>query len=272
MRVKWILVIVLIVFTGCGFPAIIPDDSTTIPTDSTTEVLDVPVKSEIPVLVEPEEVEPLSISNVRVTNISYNSAVVRWETNRPATSLVKYRKGRWSASAVYSEEDTSHKEIHRVRLYDLRAGTVYCVYSIVCTGSDSVEHRKPLVFTTGWSDAFWGDIDTGGGYERGDESGDITTTWNGGDGSWDGDLWKVSAYPAESKSCKFKVYNGTSHTITVWADTTLISYPAGGEGEGIFASNSVTIASKASKNLVITISFAQSAPVGVYIGDFNLKY
>lgn len=217
------------------------------------------------------EVEPLVISDVRVTNIKFDSAVVRWETNRPATSVVKYRIGRWSAQAVYSVEDIWHIKSHRVKLKNLRAGTTYAIYSITCTGSETIEYRGLVLFNTPYPEGFWSGIGGIGGVFLGGGSPDtVTISYIGGDGSWDSNTqtWAVSAYPAESKTCKFSIHNGKGYTITLYLDAAFISYPIGGETEGSLSADSVTIPSGGSANIWVVASFTQSAPIGKYVWTF----
>lgn len=222
------------------------------------------------------EVEPLVISDVRVTDVKSDSAVVRWETNRPATSVVKYRIGRWSAERVYSVENIRHIESHRVKLRDLLPGRTYAIYSITCTGSDSAEYRDLVVFNTPYPDGFWTNIGGGFGGFMGSigNQGEVTVTYAGGDGSWNDNThsWTVNAYPAESKNCNFSIHNGKGYAITVYMDATLISCPAGGEAESNFGADSIVIPSGGSKNMEVVVSFTQSAPIGVYVGSFSFNY
>ena len=220
------------------------------------------------------EVEPLAISDVRVTNVESDRAVVRWETNRPATSVVKYRIGRWSAQSVYSVANTDHVKAHRVELNDLLMGRTYAIYNITCTGSDSAEYRDVVVFNTPYPDGFWANIGGGIGGFIGSigNDGEVTVTYVGGDGSWDGSLWTVNAYPAESKSCNFSIHNGKGYAITVYFEGLFITYPVGGEAESNLSADGITIPSGSSRNMEVVARFTQSAPIGVYVGDFSFNY
>jgi len=249
----------------CGTETVVPFTPPDVP-EPVTEAAAPPQE------IEPE-VELLVISDVRVTNITSDSVVVKWETNRPATSVVKYRMGEWSAQAVYSAEDTRHTQSHRVRLKNLLSGTTYAIYSISCTGSETTEYRDLVLFTTTWPEGFWGSFGgVGGFFGGGGNQGTVTISYVSGDGSWDNTLWTVNAYPAENKSCVFSIHNGTNATITVYLDATLISCPVGGEIESSLSAVSATIPSGGSRNMGVVASFTQSAPIGEYVGSFSFNY
>ena len=66
---------------------------------------------------------PPVISNINITSITTNSATISWDTDEPATSLVKY--GTTSGSYPYTKEDTSYTTSHSISLTDLSASTTY---------------------------------------------------------------------------------------------------------------------------------------------------
>jgi len=66
---------------------------------------------------------PPVISSVNATSITPTTAVITWETDEKATSLVKY--GTSSGSYPYSKEDTSYTTSHSITLTDLSPNTTY---------------------------------------------------------------------------------------------------------------------------------------------------
>jgi len=66
---------------------------------------------------------PPTISSVNATSITPTTAVITWETDEKATSLVKY--GTSSGSYPYSKEDTSYTTSHSITLTDLQPNTTY---------------------------------------------------------------------------------------------------------------------------------------------------
>jgi len=272
MKMKRTLTVGLLLLFALGCkPAVVPVVPVVLPS-----VPEPVPEATVPQQVEEPKVELLTISDVRVTDITSDSAVVRWETNRPATSIVKYRIGRWSAQSVYSVENTRHIESHRVKLRDLLPSSTYAIYNITCTGSDSAEYRDVLVFNTPYPGRFWASIGSGiGSFARSTSNqGEVTVTYVGGDGSWDSNTnsWTVNAYPAESKNCNFLIHNGKGYVITVYLDAMLVSCPMGGEAESNLSADSVAIPSGSSRNMEIVASFTQSAPIGVYVGSFTFNY
>lgn len=269
---KRILAISLLLLFALGCKPTIVPIVPIIPPDTPEPV---PATTAPPQVAVPE-VEPLTISDVRVTNIKSDSAVVRWETNRPATSVVKYRMGRWSAKSVYSVESTRYTDSHRVKLRGLLPSCTYAIYNITCTGSDSAEYRDVVVFNTPYPDGFWTNIGGGFGGFVGSISnqGEVTVTYAGGDGSWDGNTnsWTVNAYPAESKSCNFSIHNGKGYAIVVYFEGLFVSYPTGGEAESSLSAGSIIIPSGDNRNMEVVASFTQSAPIGVYVGSFSFNY
>ena len=64
----------------------------------------------------------IKISNVKVDPISYDSATINWQTNRPATSKVEFGKTEdYGQTASDSSLDTNHK----ITLQDLEPDTLY---------------------------------------------------------------------------------------------------------------------------------------------------
>ena len=223
------LAILLVVFAGCT-TSVPSSDGVTVP-DSDWPLDDLEKKYLLPEEIPAEEPTLPIISNVRVTDIDTDSAVVRWETDIPSNSKVKYGLGNeWSLTTSYSEYSSRYTTEHRIKLRDLTAGSTYCVYYVASTGSGTAEYIERLVFSTAWPADFWGNFGGGlGGFSFSGSSstGTVTATWNGGDGSWNSDTWTVSAYPAESKHCWFRISNGTGSAVTVWIDAALVSCPAG---------------------------------------------
>ncbi|RLG39623.1 MAG: hypothetical protein DRN78_06500, partial [Thermoproteota archaeon] len=70
-----------------------------------------------------EDTTPPVISNVNVISITPTTAVITWETDEKATSLVEY--GTSSGSHPYSKEDTSYTTSHSITLTDLQPNTTY---------------------------------------------------------------------------------------------------------------------------------------------------
>jgi len=66
---------------------------------------------------------PPTISSVNATSITPTTAVITWETDEKATSLVKY--GTSPGSYPYSKEDTSYTTSHSITLTDLSPNTTY---------------------------------------------------------------------------------------------------------------------------------------------------
>ena len=66
---------------------------------------------------------PLTITNIQVTNITQNSAAITWQTNKPATSLVKYglSPGDYTSEAM----DTTYSTSHQITLTNLNPNTTY---------------------------------------------------------------------------------------------------------------------------------------------------
>jgi hypothetical protein len=63
------------------------------------------------------------ISNVRVTDITNESAIIRWETDEPATSIVEY--GRSKGLGLHKNLTTEHVTSHVVPLTNLFSNTMY---------------------------------------------------------------------------------------------------------------------------------------------------
>jgi len=268
-----VLTMLLVVLVGCSSPTnIIPpdSDSVTLPDQSSNDSGEKFLPSDEG---EEEDLVLPVISRVRITDISVDSAIVRWTTDIPSDSKVKYGLGdEWSLITAYSEYKSSYTTEHYVKLRDLVAGSSYCVYYISSTGSGTAEYTERLVFNTVWPSTLWFRFNRLGSSSSSD--GTVKATWNGGDGSWDdsSNIWTVSSYPAESKYCWFRISNETDSTVTVWLDTVLISCPAGGLTESNFTINSVVVPSGTSRNLEVVVNFTQSAPVGVYTGTFSINY
>ena len=70
-----------------------------------------------------EDTTPPVISSVNATSITPTTAVITWETDEKATSLLKY--GTESGSYPYSKEDTSYTTSHSITLTDLQPNTTY---------------------------------------------------------------------------------------------------------------------------------------------------
>jgi hypothetical protein len=73
------------------------------------------------------DTEPPVITNVTVTDITNNSATIKWDTAEIANSLVKY--GKTSGIYTESEEDTSRIKNHTIELTGLLPCT--CYYFVV---------------------------------------------------------------------------------------------------------------------------------------------
>ena len=88
------------------------------------------------------------ITNITVTNITYNSAMVKWDTNEIADSLVKYGK----ASGIYTEIERNPLFVgnHTIAVTKLSPGTKY--YFIVNStdrSGNSAESSEYNFTTTG---------------------------------------------------------------------------------------------------------------------------
>ncbi|MDJ1421876.1 MAG: S8 family serine peptidase [Candidatus Methanoperedens sp.] len=76
------------------------------------------------------DVTPPVISNITLTSVTTGSAIISWDTDKPAQSLVKY--GTTEGSYTSNTEDTSNVTSHSVQLAGLSAGTTY-YYIVIST-------------------------------------------------------------------------------------------------------------------------------------------
>jgi len=76
------------------------------------------------------DITPPVISNVTLTQITTGSAIISWDTDKPAQSLVKH--GTTAGSYTSNAEDTSNVTSHSVKLAGLSAGTTY-YYIVIST-------------------------------------------------------------------------------------------------------------------------------------------
>jgi len=91
---------------------------------------------------------PPIISNITVTNITENSATIKWNTDEFADSLVKY--GTSSGTYTKQEYDELFVKKHAVSLYNLSPGTkYYFVVKSVDLSGNSVESSEYTFTTTG---------------------------------------------------------------------------------------------------------------------------
>ena len=91
---------------------------------------------------------PPIISNITVTNITENSATIKWDTDEFADSLVKY--GTSSGAYTKQEYDELFVKKHAVSLYNLSPGTkYYFVVKSVDLSGNSVESSEYSFTTTG---------------------------------------------------------------------------------------------------------------------------
>ncbi len=70
----------------------------------------------------PDTTPPVIVSTPTVTNITYNSAIVEWETDEPATSIVQFGR---STSYARSKSLTAYVTNHSVTLTLLESETLY---------------------------------------------------------------------------------------------------------------------------------------------------
>ena len=70
-----------------------------------------------------EDTEPPVITNISVTNITINSATIRWSTNEPSDSLVKY--GTESGNYTMQEYNETYVIRHTIKLAGLEPNTTY---------------------------------------------------------------------------------------------------------------------------------------------------
>lgn len=94
----------------------------------------------------PDRVPPV-ISNVRITNITINSATVTWDTNEPADSQVEYCIG-FSRCGTNTALAAQLVSSHTVNLSGLRTGTVYGVWVKSRDGAGNLGTLGYFPFTT----------------------------------------------------------------------------------------------------------------------------
>jgi len=91
---------------------------------------------------------PPIISNITVTNITENSATIKWDTDEFADSLVKY--GTSSGAYTKQEYDELFVKKHAVSLYNLSPGTkYYFVVKSVDLSGNSAESSEYTFTTSG---------------------------------------------------------------------------------------------------------------------------
>ena len=95
----------------------------------------------------PPDIVPPAISNVRITNITVNSATVAWDTNEPSDSQVEYCIG-FSRCGTNTPILTQLVSNHTVNLSGLRAGTVYGVWVKSRDGAGNLGTLGYFPFTT----------------------------------------------------------------------------------------------------------------------------
>jgi hypothetical protein len=87
-----------------------------------------------------------SITDVRVTDVTLNSAVVQWRTGVPASTTIRFGTTRGSYSQVI--QDTNLSESHLVRLSGLVSGTEYYFQLMGTDGSGTVLTSDEYIFKT----------------------------------------------------------------------------------------------------------------------------
>ena len=90
---------------------------------------------------------PPAISNLHVDSVSYDAAVVLWETDIPSSGQVEY----WESSTEekFTAGDDRPVLGHRIELYALQPATEYALLvQSVSPAGYSVRSDQPLVFTT----------------------------------------------------------------------------------------------------------------------------
>ncbi|MCW7080650.1 MAG: PKD domain-containing protein, partial [Candidatus Methanospirare jalkutatii] len=94
------------------------------------------------------DITPPIISNITVTNITENSATIKWDTDEFADSLVKY--GTSSGAYTKQEYDELFVKKHTVSLYNLSPGTkYYFVVKSVDLSGNSAESSEYSFTTSG---------------------------------------------------------------------------------------------------------------------------
>ena len=128
------------------------------------------------------DITPPIITNVTVTNITENSATIKWNTDEFADSLVKY--GTSSGAYTKQEYDELFVKKHAVSLYNLSPGTkYYFVVKSVDLSGNSAESSEYCFTTSGaqekWSFAIITDLHIGYGIpDFGTDGWDDTLTGN----------------------------------------------------------------------------------------------
>jgi hypothetical protein len=98
------------------------------------------------VLGEPDETAPV-ITNVTNTTTTHNSAIIEWDTDEPADSLVKY--GTESGNLNMSKNDTTYETPHSIELTGLDSNTkYYYVVNSTDPSGNSNESEEVYNFTT----------------------------------------------------------------------------------------------------------------------------
>jgi len=83
-----------------------------------------------------ETLESPSITEVRITDITLNSALLQWRTTTPSTSVVNY--GKSSTYTENSSDTSTYTTTHLVRLSGLESGTTYYLR---ISGTDQAGNR-----------------------------------------------------------------------------------------------------------------------------------
>ena len=150
---------------------------------------------------------PPIITNITVTNITYDSATIKWDTDEFADSLVKY--GTSSGAYTKQEYDELFVKKHAVSLYNLSPGTKYffVVKSVDLSGNsaESSEYTFTTLGTLNQPPTASFSYSTDGllasfTSTSHDPDGDIVSYhWDLGDGSASTDKNPVHIYPASGR-------------------------------------------------------------------------
>jgi hypothetical protein len=101
---------------------------------------------------------PLMISMLTVQNITHNSAIVSWQTNKNSDSLVEY--GTTSGQYTKKVYDSTLTEYHTVVLSNLTPGETYFIRAVSSTGSEVVKSAEISFKTHDLSNSNTGDNST----------------------------------------------------------------------------------------------------------------
>lgn len=220
-------------------------------------------------IVEPKVTGSLYIKNARVRDVGTTTAILEYDTTIPSLGTIILI----AAEKEFSRYYTSIKATtHYQSLTNLKPSTLYTVV-IEATGSDS--DRTVFTFNTLTPvemDYGGGSYGGYGGYYFPTPSGNITGAWHDGDGSFNGSIWEISAYPAEVKHCRIKVVNYLGYSVTVKLIATPTENPVDGENKVLVSGSDLIVVNGTEVYFEVSASVLGDAPIGLYKFNLELGY